>query len=432
MSNIHYRSLSRELQSRESFSGVDATSGLRSRGSKTWDNNSKQGLPAGLPGVQQRLVLPRSYRQLRTVAYAGWTLAAVLFAALIISNSTMVNVPKVDLSRIPVAFGSGSRQGYGAELEPVPKGGVQSRVTLVSGFYKVESGKKHSVSDYNKWLGNFLRTVELPIVFFCAPSQRAFIAELRGNKPITIISNYETPFEMEPLVNLGGRDWAISQHKIDPENHVHVPDVYGVWTAKPWIVRQATEMDPYLSEYFFWVDAGGFRDSSVTHSFIGLSDKLDDIYQKVPDDTLVLSSTTLPFEKGTEFVKGAKLNGVMDRADRLQGGWYGGKKSGIEWWETETKKVTTIQAGLQRFSAKEQPVWTHAARLNWQKIYVQNMAWREGDCGPDMWFGFEYFADGRDCRIPAWVGPYYARLESRGRNQWNETVGVKGLGKVSG
>ena len=58
---------------------------------------------------------------------------------------------------------------------------------------------------------------------------------------------------MEPLVNLGGRDWAIAQHAIDPEKHLHVPDVYGVWTAKPWIVQQAALLDPYLSEFFFWV-----------------------------------------------------------------------------------------------------------------------------------------------------------------------------------
>lgn len=40
------------------------------------------------------------------------------------------------------------------------------------------------------------------------------------------------------------------------------------------------------------------------------------------------------------------------------------------------------------------------------------MAYRSGpDCGPDMWFAFEYFADGRDCEIPAWSGPEYARVD---------------------
>jgi hypothetical protein len=45
-------------------------------------------------------------------------------------------------------------------------------------------------------------------------------------------------------------------------------------------------------------------------------------------------------------------------------------------------------------------------------LLLQNMALRTGsDCGDDLWFGFEYFADGRDCEIPVWSGPEYAKLE---------------------
>lgn len=178
---------------------------------------------------------------------------------------------------------------------------------------------------------------------------------------------------MPPLEKLGGYEWALAQHKIDPENNVHVPDLYGVWTAKPWIVKQAKDANPYHSEYFFWVsekvpqsplkkyiyadlslaalqtDAGSFRDAKVKHTFTGLAAALDVIYDKVPDDTLILSATTKPMEKGTDFVKSVRREGIMDREDRLQGGWYGGKKAGIDWWEQETMKVTTLQAGLQRF-----------------------------------------------------------------------------------
>lgn len=422
MAKVHYQSLSRGFQSRESFSGIDPPR-LRTRGSKVSED---VGLLQAY-ATQQRHNLPRNYRTLRIAAYAGWGLAALLLASHLISYfSPFDAVPRVDFGMSGLAPGVEQQV---LERQGASGGGIHSRVTIVSGFYKVESGKKHSVSDYNKWLATFLRSVDLPIVFYCAPSMRAFISELRGQKPITIISNFETPFDMPPLASRGGREWAVAQHAIDPEKHVHVPDVYGVWTAKPWIVKQAAELNPYDSEYFFWVDAGGFRDPSITHSFSGLPAQLDNIYERVPEDTLILSATTVPFEAGTDYVKKATLGGIMDRSDRLQGGWYGGKKSAVDWWDRETRKVTTVQAGLQRFSAKEQPIWTQAARLNWQKIYVQNMSQRKGtDCGPDMWFGFEYFADGRDCEIPAWVGPHYARQESRGGElQWNTTRGLRGM-----
>lgn len=363
--------------------------------------------------------LPANYRRIRTLAIFGWSTSVLLFLYLCISNPSF----SPSISRISNLNRGRPIPAQDTAVALIVKGGVTSRVTIVSGFYRIDSGKKHKVSEYNEWLKNFLGSVELPIVFFCAPAMRAQIVELRGDKPITIVSNYESAFDMPPLEKLGGYEWALAQHKIDPENNVHVPDLYGVWTAKPWIVKQAKDANPYHSEYFFWTDAGSFRDAKVKHTFTGLAAALDVIYDKVPDDTLILSATTKPMEKGTDFVKSVRREGIMDREDRLQGGWYGGKKAGIDWWEQETMKVTTLQAGLQRFAAKEQPVWTHTARLNWDRIYVQNMAQREGDCGPDMWFSFEYFADGRDCRVPAWVGPVYAKLESRWQHrQWNSST----------
>ncbi|GJN87830.1 hypothetical protein Rhopal_000785-T1 [Rhodotorula paludigena] len=290
---------------------------------------------------------------------------------------------------------------------------MTSPVTIVSSFYRVDNGKKHRVSEYHEWLGNFLHSVELPVIFYCAPSMAAYIKNLRGDKPLTLVTEYSSPFDMPPLQDLGGHDWATAQHKIDPEKHVHVPDVYGVWTAKPWIVKNAADRDPYGSDYFFWVDAGGFRDASVTHTFHELPSVLSSLYSTLPSDTIMLAATLGPFESGTEWVKDVKRTDEMDRTDRLQGGWFGGKKEAVQMWEREVQKVTVMQSALQRFAAKEQPVWTMAARLNWQRIYVQNMAYRSGpDCGPDMWFAFEYFADGRECSIPAWNGPEYAREEA--------------------
>lgn len=70
---------------------------------------------------------------------------------------------------------------------------------------------------------------------------------------MTIISNYSSAFEMPPIIDLGGRKWASSQHLIDPEKNIQVAEVYSIWTAKPWMVLQASLANPYRSRYFFWV-----------------------------------------------------------------------------------------------------------------------------------------------------------------------------------
>lgn len=72
---------------------------------------------------------------------------------------------------------------------------------------------------------------------------------------MVLIADYSDPFEMPPLLALGGKSWAEKQYQLDPEQRWHVPDVYGVWTAKPWIVRDASDRNPFDSEYFFWVSA---------------------------------------------------------------------------------------------------------------------------------------------------------------------------------
>ncbi|GAA5826182.1 hypothetical protein JCM11251_007197 [Rhodosporidiobolus azoricus] len=440
-STAHYRALSVTGLANPSSSTTTRRSSVDLK-SETLPLNNDPHSDLLQDAYARRPRVPRNYRCMRLAAYAGWAVAGVLFIALLVSNSSYApNLTAYDLGTL-----GGLRSPAGAAQEVVtsvantevahsagmvagvkeskmaeankgekklPPSGLQAPVTIVSSFYRVDNGKKHRVSEYHEWLTNFLHSVELPIIFYCAPSMAAYIRNLRGSKPLTLVTTYTSPFEMPPNEALGGHAWAVAQHAIDPEKHVHVPDVYGVWTAKPWIVRDAAERDPYGSEYFFWVDAGGFRDSSITHDFTALPSVLSNLYSTLPDDTIVLAATTVPFEPGTSWVKSARKEDIMDREDRLQGGWFGGKKAGIRMWERETRKTTVLQSAMQRFAAKEQPVWTQAARLNWKKIYVQNMAWATGaECGHDMWFRFEDFADGRDCQIPAWNGPEYARLEA--------------------
>ncbi|GAA5887178.1 hypothetical protein JCM16303_002217 [Sporobolomyces ruberrimus] len=380
--------------------------------------------------------LPRNSRCLRITAYLGWTLAGLLFVVLVVSQSSIspsehlrsgfaivrehpltsklldIGLNKVDFGAQRVSHASKPGRTKATGTGNKISAGKKAPVTIVSSFYRIDSGKKHRVSEYHDWLTNFLGSVELPIIFYCAPSMSAYIRNLRGNKPLTLIADYNDPFEMPPLLALGGKNWAQKQYEVDPEQRWHVPDVYGVWTAKPWMVRDASDRNPYDSEYFFWVDAGSFRDAQVHHDFAALPSVLSKTFAPLPSDTILLAATTQPFADGLSYVKSARAGAVPDREDRLQGGWFGGKKEGIEMWEEAVREVTVRQSALGRFAGKEQPIWTQAARLNWDKIYVQNMALRTGsDCGDDLWFGFEYFADGRDCEIPVWSGPEYAKLE---------------------
>lgn len=114
--------------------------------------------------------LPRTYRCLRTSAFLGWTLSFLLLITLVVSHSTMApEIPRVDLRGMALSGGKavvGAKEvGVAATvLKDLPQadnavvagqkelaypqraGGLQSRVTIVSGFYRIDSGKKHRVS----------------------------------------------------------------------------------------------------------------------------------------------------------------------------------------------------------------------------------------------------------------------------------------------
>jgi len=49
------------------------------------------------------------------------------------------------------------------------------------------------------------------------------------------------------------------QHDLDPEHYAHNAELYGIWTAKSWMVEQAIVKDLFQSDQFFWVDTGSWR-----------------------------------------------------------------------------------------------------------------------------------------------------------------------------
>lgn len=111
---------------------------------------------------------------------------------------------------------------------------------------------------------------------------------------------------MPPIQSLGGAEWAQAMEWSDPESFKHVAGVYPPWTAKPWMVREAKTTNPYRSKYFFWVDAGGFRESNVKHHFRGLPQRLEEMYKGLPDETVILGDTTFVWPEGQAGVDFAK------------------------------------------------------------------------------------------------------------------------------
>jgi hypothetical protein len=132
------------------------------------DDSSDESSLLPAPSSYQSLRFPRNYRILRRSANLGWLVSLSLFITLVLSHSTLAPpiqcfhldslkaFPKT--FRIPYPYGNEQRydpalQRLGAnstddDVNPVRThhhNKVQYNVTIASGFYRVDSGKKHRV-----------------------------------------------------------------------------------------------------------------------------------------------------------------------------------------------------------------------------------------------------------------------------------------------
>ena len=144
-------------------------------------------------------------------------------------------------------------------------------VLLVSAFFPLNHSR-HSVKEYQAWLGNFLGTVQTPIYFFTPPEIAPLVRKQRGSLPITINSSYADPFDVPPVQGL--YDYYHKMHRQSKDRKAEGPGLYALRTAKPWFLAEAVkEYESKLAPgnksvgYAFWVDVGSFKDGLKVHDW---------------------------------------------------------------------------------------------------------------------------------------------------------------------
>ena len=139
-----------------------------------------------------------------------------------------------------------------------------SRILLVSSLFLL-SKSKHSNEEYHYWLHQFLQSVTTEVYFYTSPDLVPTVQRARGEGlPITIDTNYNTPFDVPPLKGL--EEWYNKMHSMDRERSYHSPELYSVWNAKPFFVDNAIrnmESKGETYDYVFWSDGGSFRGTNV-------------------------------------------------------------------------------------------------------------------------------------------------------------------------
>jgi hypothetical protein len=124
----------------------------------------------------------------------------------------------------------------------------------------------------------YLSKVTTHIYFFAPPEIEGMVRKLRGNLPMTLNTTFATPFDIPPLQGMEGR--YAEMNKIDPENAYHSSELYAVWSAKNYFLREALlnmQSAGMNVEYVFWNDAGTFREKQDFTNWPAL-ERVDEIF----------------------------------------------------------------------------------------------------------------------------------------------------------
>lgn len=147
--------------------------------------------------------------------------------------------------------------------------------TCVSAYWSIKN--KHN-DKYNEWFNNTL-AVNCPYVFFSNKEGIEFIRQFRKGLPTHFIELEITDFYTYKYKDI---------LKTDPE-HCPSAELNLIWHEKIFLVKRASELNPFNSEWFHWIDAGHciYRNEAPPLSVFPNIEKID----KLPRDKFIYSSS---------------------------------------------------------------------------------------------------------------------------------------------
>ena len=272
-----------------------------------------------------------------------------------------------------------------------------STVTVTSVFVLTPTKVKHSLSEYEGWMADFLQSVTAPLVLYVANYPIARIRAMRGALPIFIHevnSTWDLPYAAQMRDAYTGPQW-----RMDPENAYHTPELYAIWNAKAGMLAATAKANPFGSQFFVYADVGLFRLGKMApwpqeervHSMFhkrpsamvfGLVDKLSSMLWVV--DQLPTNPTY------------AALQAVVKR-DLVMGGFFAGNAAAVARFAEAFYFEVIAGAAAGVFVGKEQNIMNFIAA---REYHAQSVAFIGGEeCGNPWWYVTHFLTNTTHCSL---------------------------------
>lgn len=247
--------------------------------------------------------------------------------------------------------------------------------TVVTAFYPIKS--KFSKNQYLEWGKTFMK-LKSPIVLFTESNLIKDLKELREDRPIKFV---EIPFEELDTWQLYKDKW-IENHKVDPENSYHTPELYAVWAQKAFFIEKAIHNNYFNTQHFFWCDFGAFRNPNIESIVLESFPQI----KYFNDDKLLLEGIG-DLQESDKVIDpdGLPLPHVWNDV-RLVGGLWGGSIKACLQWKKSYKEMLEKYFEKNRFAGKDQTVMLSTYMDNPEIATIV----KHSEPHLNSWFFFEY------------------------------------------
>ena len=152
-----------------------------------------------------------------------------------------------------------------------------NNLTCVSGYWSVKN--KHN-NKFDSWFHKTLK-LNCPYVFFCDKEMKNKIEKYREGLP-----TYYIECSIKDFVTKKYKD----NMKID-NSHCPSVELNLIWNEKIFLIKRAKEINPYLTDFFCWIDAGicTYRDKMPPKESFPNELKLE----RLPKDKLIYSASNI-------------------------------------------------------------------------------------------------------------------------------------------
>ena len=118
----------------------------------------------------------------------------------------------------------------------------KSKLTCVSGYWKIKN--KHN-NKFEYWFKNSLK-INCPYIFFGDRESIELVKSYRGDLP-----TYYIELNIEDFITYKYKDKMITHHKHCPSVELNL-----IWNEKIFMIERALKINPFLCDFFMWIDAG--------------------------------------------------------------------------------------------------------------------------------------------------------------------------------